>query len=239
MQGDLYEAFYIRAKKYGPRKAKWLFIKEVLLFCKPASFEKPNAANLLTAPDMFQNYFKIAFRNLTKSKVFSAINVFGLAIGLAASFLITQYIYFESNYDQFHEKIDRMYRVTLSSIQPGEVATTQNTTAVNHPAVGPALLEDFPQIEAFARAVTQTLFINASSVTYVNETGQETTFNEDRMYIADPSLLSIFSFPFVAGSAETALAKPQTVAISESTAKKYFGSADPLGKVLRSMVSCH
>ncbi|MEM6846184.1 MAG: ABC transporter permease [Bacteroidota bacterium] len=232
VQGDLYEAFYIRVKQYGARKAKWLFVKEVLLFCKPASFEKPNTTNLLIAPDMFQNYFKIAFRNLTKSKVFSAINVFGLAIGLAASFLITQYIHFESTYDQFHEKIDRVYRVTLSMTKPGEEATSKTTSAVNHPAVGPTLKEDFPQVETFARAVPQTIFMNASSMTYVDETGQGTTFNEDQMYIADPAFLSIFSFPFVAGSAETALAKPQTVAISESTAKKYFGSADPLGKAL-------
>ncbi|MEM8967586.1 MAG: permease prefix domain 2-containing transporter, partial [Bacteroidota bacterium] len=95
VQGDLYEAFYIRVKKYGLRKAKWLFVKEVLLSCKPSSFEKPNSTNLLTAPDMFQNYLKIAFRNLVKSKAFSAINAFGLALGLAACFLIMQYVLFE------------------------------------------------------------------------------------------------------------------------------------------------
>ncbi|MEM8565955.1 MAG: ABC transporter permease [Bacteroidota bacterium] len=232
IQGDLYEAFYIRAEQYGSRRAKWLFVKEVLLFFRPSSFEKNYPNNIQTVPDMYKNYFKIAYRNLAKSKVFSLINIFGLAIGLAASFLIVQYIHFESNYDRFHENIDRIHRVTLSMVRPGEVAIAKNTSAVNHPAVGPALLEDFPQVEAFARAVTQTIFINASSMTYEDGTGKATTFNEERMYIVDPSFLTIFSFPFVAGNAETALTEPQAIVISESTAKKYFGTEDPIGKVM-------
>ena len=72
-----------------------------------------------------QNYLKIAFRNLSKSKAFSAINIFGLAIGMAACFLIMHYVYFEINYDRFHEKIDRIYRVPLSYLKPGVTATFQ------------------------------------------------------------------------------------------------------------------
>ncbi len=225
VQGDLHEAFYIRVKKYGPRKAKWLFAKEVLLFCKLSSFEKPSVANLLTNPDMFQNYFKIALRNLIKSKVFSAINVLGLAIGLAACFLIMQYVLFELSYDQFHESSDRVYRVLLEGYQ--------TKSAANHPLIGPALQEDFPEVEAYVRMVHQSIIFGENvAISYDDGQGNVKMFNEDRLYDVDSSFFSIFNFPFVYGDSENALSEASSIVISEKVSKKFFGSENPLGERL-------
>ncbi|MEM6846185.1 MAG: ABC transporter permease [Bacteroidota bacterium] len=228
VQGDLHEAFYFRVKRYGLQKAKWLFVKEVLLFCRPSSFKKNTPSHYVTNPNMFQNYLKIAFRNLLKSKAFSAINVFGLAIGLAACFLIMQYVLFELSYDTFHENSDRIYRVLLEDSR-----SHTGINAANHPAAGPALVDDLPEVKNFARVVHQSIFMNAASLSY-SEPGQvEKVFNQDKIYFADTSFLTIFSFPFIFGDPARALTDPNSVVISQSVSEKFFGGQDPLGKVLR------
>lgn len=174
---------------------------------------------------MIKNYFKIAYRNLLRNKLFSLVNISGLAIGIAACFLILQYVRFEFSYDKFHDQGANIYRIGIQS--EGE------TSATNHPGTGPALKRTFPEVKEFARIVHQSIFWgNSSSWLYINETGGIKSFNEERVYCADPSLLTMFSFPFVHGDPGQALAGNTSVAISESTAKKYFGDDDPLGKTL-------
>lgn len=225
VQGDLYEAFYHRVKTRGIHRAKLLFIKEVLLFCKPSSFPKGSSFNPLISKSMFQNYLKIAFRNLLKSKAFSIINLFGLAIGLTACFLILQYVRFELSYDQFHEKADHIYRVTIDS--------DREPSATNHPGAGPALKADFPEIVDYARAVHQSIFMGTTAAwSYTTDQGETKVFNEDQVYDVDPSFLTMFSFPFVHGDPETALSDITSVVISESVSKKFFGSTNPMGKTL-------
>jgi len=230
IQGDLHEAFYARIQKYGLRKAQVLFIKEVLLFCKPSSFEKPVfTSNFINMHGMLGNYFKIAWRNTLKNKVFSMINIFGLALGLAACFLIMQYVRFELSYDKFHENSDRIYRVTLETNQ----SSSQILSAANHPGVGPALNADFPEVEAYARVAPQSIFLgNTAAWSHVDEHNNVKVFNEDRVYNVDPSFLTIFSFPFVYGNPENAFPNTSSVVISEKISKKFFGSENPLGKTL-------
>ncbi len=225
VQGDLYEAFYFRVNKYGLQKAKWLFVKEVLLFCRPSSFKKNAPSHYVTNPDMFQNYLKIAFRNLVKSKAFSAINAFGLALGLAACFLIMQYVLFELSYDQFHQDGDRIYRVIHD--------VNETKSAATHPGVGPALEADFPEVEAYARAVHQSIFMgDIAAWSYVDEVGNTKVFNEEHVYSVDPSFLTMFSFPFIYGDPAQALDDVSSVVISETVAEKFFGAENPLGKTL-------
>ncbi|MEM9831867.1 MAG: ABC transporter permease [Bacteroidota bacterium] len=225
VQGDLHEAFYFRVKRYGLQKAKWLFVKEVLLFCRPSSFKKNTSLHYVTNPDMFQNYLKIAFRNLLKSKVFSAINVFGLALGLAACFLIMQYVLFELSYDQFHEGSDRIYRVSLEG--------NRTHSAANHPLVGPALKEDFPEVEAYIRMVHQSIIFGENvAISYDDGQGNVKMFNEDRLYDVDSSFFSMFNFPFLYGDPENALSEASSIVISETISNKFFGSENPLGKRL-------
>ncbi len=226
IQGDLHEAFHRRRKKYNLRKAQRMFVAEVLLFCKPSSFPKFDYPyHLINMPGMISNYLKIAGRNTLKNKVFSLINIFGLAIGLAACFLILQYVHFELSYDQFHEQADRIYRVIR------EGGRTKGAT--NHPGVGPALKADFPEVQEYARAVHQSIFIgNLTTWSYIDEAGEVTVFNEERVYNVDPSFLTMFSFPFVYGNPEHAFPNTSAVVISESISKKFFGSDNPMGKTL-------
>jgi putative ABC transport system permease protein len=177
---------------------------------------------------MLRNYFKIAYRNLLKNKVFSLVNIFGLAIGMAACFFIFLYVRFELSYDRFHRQADRLYRVPITFT--GSLANN-GTLATNHPSVGPALKAEFAEIIDEARLAPTSIFFNASMLSYT-EQGSARTFDEEKTYVADSSFLTMFTFPFTSGNPAKALADPNTVVISASTARKYFGVEDPLGKTL-------
>lgn len=159
--------------------------------------------------------------------MYSTINIAGLAIGMAACFFIFLYVHFELSYDQFHKNANRLYRVPMvfSGSFTGPNAST-------HPAVAPAMKAEFPEVADFARLARPEIFMSTSAMWYTDEKGNTKIFNEDKWYIADASFLRIFSFPFVAGDPKTALIKPATIVISESTAKKYFGNKNALDKVL-------
>jgi putative ABC transport system permease protein len=175
---------------------------------------------------MLKSYLTIAFRNLFRNKVYSAINITGLAIGMAACFFIFLYVRFELSYDKFHKNADRLYRVPMS-FQEGS-----NGIATTHPAVGPAMKAEFPEVVEFARLAKPTIFSHNSTMWYTNEKGQKKIFNEANFYIADAAFLTMFSFPFIEGNPATALTAPATIVISESTAKKYLGTTHALDKIL-------
>ncbi|MDB4285802.1 ABC transporter permease [bacterium] len=181
---------------------------------------------------MLLNHFKSAWRNLWKRKEFSLLNLLGLAIGIAACLMILQYVRFENSYDKFLDDTDRFYRVNLGIEKPDGDQTEGTMFAANHPAVGPALKQDFPQIEAYTRLVDVALFAGNSVLSYKEPGGQVKTFYEEKIYIADSNFFSMFSYPIIMGDPETALKEPNTVVISENIAKKYFGNKDPMGKIL-------
>nr|WKN39701.1 ABC transporter permease [Tunicatimonas sp. TK19036] len=174
---------------------------------------------------MLRNYFKVALRHLAQKKVFSFISILGLAIGIAASLLILHYVRYELSYDRFHADTDRIYRVQYNTYQNGSL-TFKCAAAV--PAVGPAMKDNFPEILEFAR-----FFPISGIMTYVNEAGDPVSFREQKLQIATPSALTMFSFPLLAGNPETALEGDNKVVISQSAAKRYFGEEDPMGKTLR------
>ncbi|MBE9461484.1 ABC transporter permease [Dyadobacter subterraneus] len=179
---------------------------------------------------MFENYFKIARRNLWRSKGFSAINIFGLAIGIAACFFIFQYVNFESGYDKFNTNAENLYRVPIS--YSGSMANVP-TTAANHPAVGPAMKADFPEVVDFVRVVNVSLFMNAFSISYAPPVGETKTFNESNIYMADASFFNVFTYPLIYGDKKTCLVNEGSIVISESEAKKYFGEQNPIGQTLK------
>ena len=178
---------------------------------------------------MLKNYFKVAYRNLLKNKVFSLVNIFGLAIGMAACFFIFAYVHFESSYDRFHQHAADLYRVNISF---GGSFGGFPAMSTNHPATGPAMKQDFPEVKEFARLAPPSLFLPSTTITYADAKGQDVTLNQEKLFIADPSFLRIFSYPFVAGDPATALNEGRSIVISASMAKKYFGQADPVGKTL-------
>jgi len=171
---------------------------------------------------MLKNYFTITLRNLQKHKGYAFINLFGLAVGMAASLLILQYVTYELSYDDFHEQGARIYRVQYNAYAQG---TLEFESATAFPRVGPALQEDFPEVEAYARLY---LRYGGGVVRY-----EDQHFKEDLLFQADPSFLTMFSYPMRRGDRNTALSEPNTAVISETTARKYFGDEDPLGKRFR------
>ncbi|MEM9997323.1 MAG: ABC transporter permease [Bacteroidota bacterium] len=181
---------------------------------------------------MLANYLRVAFRALRKHPGYTAINVLGLAVGIAASVLILQYVTYERSYDAFHADADRIYRVQYDFVREGETVF-QSATAF--PKVGPAMLEDFPEVEDYTR-----LFLHyGGGVVRVPDLsdgampGAEQSFSEDQVFTADASVLTLFDYPWVAGDRTTALVGPGKAVLSAETARKYFGDADPLGQRLR------
>jgi putative ABC transport system permease protein len=178
---------------------------------------------------MFRSYLIVALRNLLKNKVFSTVNILGLAIGTAACFFIFLYVHFELSYDMFHKNAADLYRVNIS--YSGSFSNLP-PMASNHPAVGPAMKADFPEVVDFARAVNTSLFGGASTVSYTDQKSTVTTFNENKMFFVDPSFFTLFSLSFVAGNAASVLEDKNAIVLSQNTAKKYFANEDPLGKIL-------
>jgi len=160
---------------------------------------------------MFRNYFKIAVRNLRRSKAFTAINVAGLALGIATCLLIVLYIQYELSYDRWNEKSDRIVRVSLhGKMQVGEL-----TEASVMAPVAATLQKDFPEIEE----ATRILGGGSPRITYGDK-----TFKEDALALVDSNFFSVFSIPLLKGDAHTALVKPYSVVISSAVAKRYFGN---------------
>ena len=171
---------------------------------------------------MFINYFKLAFRNLVKYKFISSINLFGLAIGMTCCLLITAYILNELSYDRHHKNANNIYRLTRTfNNSEGVVSLTLCTVA---PPFGYYLPTDFPDIKKMTR-----LFPAGSIPVKYNDK----IFNERNLYFADEHLFDVFSINVVKGNPKTALRDPYSVMLTEEVAKKYFGSEDPINKVIR------
>ncbi|HXB10064.1 MAG TPA: ABC transporter permease [Puia sp.] len=171
---------------------------------------------------MLKNYLKIAFRNLAKYKVISFINLFGLTVGLTCCLLILTYILHEESYDKYNSKANRIWRVTRSFNNPDGIVSL-HLGAVS-PPFGPLLLNDFPDLQKMTR-----LLLNGTSpIRY-----EEKLFNEDNIFFADNNLFSVFDVNIIKGDRTNALTDPFTVVMTEEVAKKYFGNADPINKVIR------
>ncbi|HMH21552.1 MAG TPA: ABC transporter permease [Puia sp.] len=170
---------------------------------------------------MLQNYFKVAWRNLIKNKTFSAINIFGLAIGIAAFLLIVNYLRFEYSFDGFNTKEDRIFRVPMTITETGG---KEQTFAFTYPALAPALKKDYPEVEEAVRF---------RRVWGVVSHGDKKFIENGQVYYVDPSIFNVFTLNFEKGSKATAFQGLNDAVITHSTATKYFGNEDPVGKPLR------
>jgi len=172
-------------------------------------------------PMIFAHYLKIALRNLTRTKLFSIINILGLAVGMATCLLILHYVSFERSYDRFHEDSERIYRLRYER-------TSEEGTAVRFasccPPAADAIRGVFPEVETIAR-----IFRNQ---TVVSLKDQNKKFTEERMYFAEPDFFKIFHLNFLEGNPLNDIRKASVAFISRSTAEKYFGTSDPIGKTL-------
>ncbi|MEQ8905025.1 ABC transporter permease [Ekhidna sp.] len=222
LRGDVYELYEERIENMKKWKADLLFILDVLGLFRPFAFKK--RSQNLTQIAMFKNYLKITYRTFVRQKVYSLLNVSGLAIGLACCMLICFYIYDELSYDTFHSKSDRIYRVIEKFESEG---VGEHSASLPFPT-GPALKVDFDrQVEQVVR------FFNfqSPSLALTNKAADK-GFNESNIFFADSTFFDVFDFRMIAGNKNTALNEPNSILITRSMAKKYFRDEDPMGKTL-------
>jgi len=167
---------------------------------------------------MLKNYFKIAFRNLWRKRTYSLINITGLAVGMACCFLIFLYVHFETSYDRFHQKGDRIYRLNCDEKTPTGVIHQGFTSS----PMSIAAKQVFPEIQAVVREDFQPMLVRKGKL----------VFQETNSAYVDSGFFQVFDFPLLRGDARTALKAPLSVVLSVSTAKKYFGDNDPMGQTL-------
>jgi len=172
---------------------------------------------------MLRSYFRTAYRHLSRYKLYSFINVFGLAIGFSAFMLILVYVTHELSYDKFHEDADYIYKVNLEF---GETADAMESISSTPNALLPEFKRQFPEI------IEGTRYFNPSSFRPPVVTRGDKSFYEGGFAYADSTFFDVFTFPLVAGDESTALTKPNSVVLSKRAATKYFGIEDPMGKEL-------
>jgi len=169
---------------------------------------------------MLSNYLKIAFRNITGNPLFSAINIIGLSIGLACCIIITLFVQYETSYDKHWQNADRIHRVTR------DFFSNNLRLAAVAPPIAPLLQQDYPEIED----ITRIMNLGSTALTI-----DEATVNDETMVVADANIFAFFNLDFVDGDVDTALAAPTNIVLSERAADRYFGSEDPMGKVINVM----
>jgi putative ABC transport system permease protein len=171
---------------------------------------------------MLKNYLSIAYRTILKTKVFSFINILGLAVGMAAFMFIIQYVQFERSYEKFNPNADNIYRITLDLYNGNEYVVTDCET---YAPVGPLLKEKMPEVIDYVRM-------------YHNDGLQDIEANnrkflEEGIYFADASAFKFFSIDLLHGDKSTTLSAPYKVVLNETMAKKYFGRTDAIGESLK------
>ncbi|MCA0200414.1 MAG: ABC transporter permease [Proteobacteria bacterium] len=167
---------------------------------------------------MLKNYITVALRNLLKNRLYTAINIFGLAVGLASCILILLYVRHETSYDSWFPNAERIYQVGTRFDVPGREPFEGGQ------APGPtmdAMVKDFSEIEAATRITSQRSAVTRGADVFT-----------EMVVFADPNLFEVLDFPLVSGSKENALADVSSILLSESLAQKYFGSASPIGRTL-------
>lgn len=166
---------------------------------------------------MLRNNFKTAFRYLWNHKMFSGINLIGLATGLCVCFFALLYVHFELSYDNYNKNADRIYRL-VTDIKTSAGTNYESTSA----PMAPAIQSAFPEVQASTRIFLDYLIVQKN----------QDNFGEEPIAYADSSLFSVFTLPLIRGKASTVFNAPFNIVLSETAAKKYFGKDDPIGKTL-------
>ncbi len=221
IEGDMEEIFLITAEKKSRAAARRLYYWEMLRLIRPVLLK-----NFKSSPYhpsiMYKNYILIAWRNLLKKKGYSSINILGLALGIACCLLIFMYVDYERSFDNYHTRGGRIYRV-IHGGDDGKNPLDTYWVWGNAP-IGQALHDNFPEIDKVFQ------FSGRSDLLL---TRGETTHQEDGVFFADSTVFDVFSWKLLKGNPKTALAAPFSIVLTESTARKYFGDEDPLGKSLK------
>ena len=218
--GDL-EELYLRNLDAEISHAGWRHLIQVVLLFRPSLLKEFGQNSLLKDTGMLKNYFKISVRNLLRHKSYSAINIVGLAVGLAAFLLINQYVAYERSYDNYHRDVDQIYRLTTDMIVDGEIKTRD---AMSFNPSGKLLTDNYEEVEAY-------------SLTYdngnINIRKGEELVTEETVKMVDEHFINFFGYEVLAGDPVTMLKGPNSLVLTESKAKFYFGDENPIGKSLK------
>ncbi len=219
IEGDLIEVYQQRVNNVGKRKADIKFIIDVLLLFRPSIIKPIEGYKNLNNYGMIKSYFTIGWRNLLRNKGFFAINITGLAIGIATCFIIMLFVVDELSFDQYNEKADQIVRVILKGKVNGEIIKEAVTPA----PVASTLKSEFPEVEQGTRLRN----FGSPKIVYKN-----TIYRYSKLAFVDPNFFSVFTLHFLKGNPATALTEPHTIVITQEDALKYFGSEDPINKLL-------
>src|SRR5258708_25163613 len=227
IEGDMEELFYDNVERSGYGKAKRMYSWEMLWLLRTILIKNLKRTPTFNQYAMFKNYFKLAWRNLIKKKAYSIINIFGLGLGIACCFLIFMFVQDELSYDHYHKNRDRIYRVihgSKSEKKSEESAKANPFWVWGNAPIGPALSHDFPEIEKVVQ------FYGRSDIMLSYE---DKLYQEDGVFFMDSTAFDVFSWELLRGNPKTVLAAPYSIVLTESTARKYFGDTDPIGKSLK------
>ena len=221
LAGDLEEVFFRNVEKKGVEYAAKQYRIEVMKLFRPSVIKEVNFQFIhLISPDMFQNYFKIAIRNLSRDKVSSLINMLGLSIGFASTFFILLFVNHELDIDNSFANGDRIYRVTNDErpfVETGRYLATVS------PPFAPTLAAEYAEVESAVR------LRHPDDVVFKYQNHQ---YYENEGFYVDKDFFKLFSFPLEKGDPATALSEPNTIVLTPQLAQKYFGGENPIGKSL-------
>lgn len=172
---------------------------------------------------MIKSYFIISLRNLLKRKGYTVLNILGLTIGITCCLLIFQYVSRERSYDTFQKNSKNIVRIRLDEYKQGKLLWQ---SATSYPAFGPLMKKDYPEVQNYCRLIDDEMLLSNDA--------RDIKFSEKKGYFADPSSISMLSIDLTGGNSATALDAPNKMIISQSMARKYFGTIDAVGKTLQS-----
>lgn len=217
IEGDLTEVFRKR-HKIEPRKSNWEFTWSVIKYFRPEFIKSLRYSPQPNSIGMYKNYLIVALRVFNREKLYSLINVTGLALGVLCCLMIYLFIRDEISYDKFHNDADRIYRVAAAYMRQGQ----WEPYSTNAWRTAELIKTNFGEVEQMVRIST-----DENIMVY-----EDKRIYETRLAWVDDNFFMVFSFPLVKGNTEEALRGTNKVVISESTATKYFGAEEPLGKML-------
>jgi putative ABC transport system permease protein len=220
IEGDLIEVYQQRLEKMPKKKADLKFIIDVLFLFRPGIIRNPKGFQNLNRYGMYKNYLKITFRVFNRERLYSLINVSGLALGFTCCLMIYLFISDELSYDKFHQDSDRIYRIAGAYMRQGQ----WEPYGSNSWRTGELIRNKYSEVEQLVRIMPD------NNVPF--EYGDKRIM-EDRVGWVDDNFFTVFSFPLIRGNAAQALKGPNKVVISESTATKYFGTENAIGKVFK------
>jgi len=220
LQGDLQESYIRNVRKKGKNYAGWKYIIDVFAMIRPSVGRKFNFFKFQNNQnEMLRNYTKITIRNLMRSRLFSAINILGLAISMSVGLLVITIMYDQFRYDHFHANKDRIYRVISHSKYMHYNPDTQATTAM---PLGAKLKEEYPGIEEVVR-------IGRNFWGDVDTGERKLPLNG---HFADANFLKVFSFPLLHGNPDSALKDPFSIVLTQKASKKLFGDKNSIGQIV-------